>query len=71
MSGSGMPRTRRAAIADAASGYYAGPVLTPAPRREENPHITVITGLEGPVVPLGSAPRASAGQSTDESEAGA
>ncbi|MFR9723369.1 hypothetical protein ACL02R_08355 [Streptomyces sp. MS19] len=26
--------------------------LTVAPVREENPHITVITGLEGPVVPL-------------------
>ncbi|WP_190232756.1 hypothetical protein [Streptomyces avicenniae] len=26
--------------------------LTPAPVREENPRITVITGLEGPVLPL-------------------
>ncbi|WP_190232737.1 hypothetical protein [Streptomyces avicenniae] len=25
--------------------------LTPAPVREENPHITVITGLEGPIPP--------------------
>ncbi|MFI7274443.1 hypothetical protein [Streptomyces sp. NPDC049879] len=25
--------------------------LTVAPVREENPHITVITGLEGPVLP--------------------
>ncbi|MFR9723416.1 hypothetical protein ACL02R_08600 [Streptomyces sp. MS19] len=25
--------------------------LTPAPVREENPAITVITGLEGPVLP--------------------
>ncbi|WP_190233032.1 hypothetical protein [Streptomyces avicenniae] len=24
--------------------------LTPAPVREENPHITVITGLEGPLL---------------------
>ncbi|WP_168220727.1 hypothetical protein [Streptomyces sp. RFCAC02] len=46
--------------------------ITPAPRREENPHITVITGLEGPVMPLGSAPPgAPDGQDTDESEAGA
>ncbi|WP_190232754.1 hypothetical protein [Streptomyces avicenniae] len=37
--------------------------LTPAPVREENPHITVITGLEGPLPPR---PEPAAGTDTDE-----
>ncbi|WP_168220700.1 hypothetical protein [Streptomyces sp. RFCAC02] len=42
------------------------PVPRPAPVRDEDPRITVITGLEGPVMPLGSAlPDTPADEDTD------
>ncbi|WP_129839760.1 hypothetical protein [Streptomyces sp. RFCAC02] len=46
--------------------YLGAPV--PLPVREEQPHITVITGLEGPVVPLPSSPEVVAEEGAGDAE---
>ncbi|MEV1006362.1 hypothetical protein [Streptomyces sp. NPDC049881] len=43
--------------------------LTPAPVREENPAITVITGLEGPVLPRTEPETAGPDETPDGGEA--